>query len=199
VTTRPATTTIVQRRWTQAEYRRLPEGPPYYRLEDGALIEWPHRSGTHQQIVGELGSLLSRYLKRQPLGEIWPGVEVDLSPTRTYIPDLSFLLKANLDRFANDIAIQGPPDLVVEVIAPTTATRDKGQKLRAYHTAGVPWYWLVETESLLITEYKHTADGYLVSQITPPADSFAPAPFPGLSFRMADLFGEQNVEEDIHE
>ncbi len=199
MTTQPATPTIVQRRWTQADYRRLPEGPPYYELEDGELIEMVRPRGRHQRLILRLGGLLEAYLRQQPIGEIWPEVAVFLTPRHVYVPDLSFLLAENLGRFADDVAIEGPPDLVVEVISPSTAARDKAHKFRVYHAAGVPWYWLVETDSLLITEYRHTAEGYLVSQITPPADSFAPALFPGLSFRMADLFGEPSVEEDIHE
>jgi Uma2 family endonuclease len=97
--TQPATSTstVIQRLWTQEEYWRLPEGPPYYELEDGRLIEWPLRSRRHQTIVGKLTAALSRYLDRYPLGEVWFGVAVELTPARTYIPDLSFLLTENLD------------------------------------------------------------------------------------------------------
>jgi Uma2 family endonuclease len=197
--TLPATPTIIERRWIAAEYRRLPEGPPYYELEDRRLIEWPHRSGRHQKIVGVLCSVLFAYLIDDPIGNFWPGVEVELTPVHTYIPDLSFLLTANLERFADDVAIQGPPDLVVEVVSPSTAARDRSQKLSAYRQAGVPWYWLVESDTLLITEYRHTPEGYLVGQTTTAADTFAPALLPGLSFRMADWFGERNVEEESHE
>ena len=51
--TQPATSTstVIQRLWTQAEYRRLPEGPPYYELEDGELIEMPRPRRIHQAII----------------------------------------------------------------------------------------------------------------------------------------------------
>lgn len=195
----PATPTIIERRWTTVEYRRLPQGPPYYELEDGELIEMVRPRGKHQEIIKKLLVVLDGYLTKQPIGNVWPEVAVELSRTRVYIPDLSFLLTANLPRFADDIAIQCPPDLVVEVISPSTAARDRSPKLRAYQQAGVPWYWLVESDSLLITEYRHTTDGYLISQTASEADTFSPALFPGLSFRMADLFGERNVEEESHE
>ncbi len=193
------TSTIIERRWTAAEYRRLPEGPPYYELEDGELIEMVRPRGKHQQIIKKLLVALDGYLTNQPIGDVWPEVAVQLSPTRIYIPDLSFLLSANLSRFADDVAIQGPPDLVVEVVSPSTAARDRSQKLHTYYQAGVPWYWLVESDTLLITEYRHTPDGYLVSQTAPAADPFAPALFPGLSLRMADWFGEPSVEEESQE
>lgn len=194
-----ATTTVIERRWTAAEYMRLPEGPPYYELEDGRLVEWPSRSGRHQTIVGQLLITLTNYLHKNRLGEAWHGVAVELTPTRTYIPDLSVLLTANLWRFANDVAIQGPPDLAVEVVSPSTAARDRSQKLRAYYQAGVPWYWLVESDTLLITEYRHTADGYLVNQTAAATDEFAPTLFPGLTFRMNDLLGLAGAKEKTQE
>ena len=187
---------VIQRHWTAAEYRRLPEGPPYYELEDGRLIEWPLRSGTHQTIVGRLLIALARYLDHHPLGEVWPAVAVELTPTRTYIPDLSFLQVDNLSRFADGIAIQGPPDLVVEVVSPSTAGRDKVDKFHAYHQAGVPWYWLVESDIRVITEFRYKAEGYLVNQTANAADTFIPPLFPGLSFRMADLIAASNLEEE---
>jgi Uma2 family endonuclease len=199
MTTLPAEPTIIERRWTIAGYLRLPEGPPYCEFEDGELIEWPLRSGRHQRIVGELYSILSNYLDDNPSGDIWLGVLVHLMPAHVYIPDLSFLLAANLDCFADDLMIQGPPDLVVEIVSPLTAIRDCSQKLSTYHRAGVPWYWLVESDTLLITEYRHTPAGYLVNQIAPAAEPFAPALFPGLSFRLADWFGEPTAQEESNE
>ncbi len=92
---------------------------------------------------------------------------------------------------------EGPPDLVVEVVLPSTTRRDRSQKLRPYHQASVPWYWLVESDTLLITEYRHTPDGYLVNQTA--AEGFAPALFPGLTLRLAGSFAERNLEEEPHE
>ena len=180
---------IIERRWTQAEYRRLPEGPPYYELEDGELIEMVRPRGRHQELIGELYAAIASYLRRERLGKIWPEVAVYLSPRHIYIPDLSFLLTENLSRFADDVAIEAPPDMVVEVMSPSTASRDKAHKLRVYYAAGVPWYWLVEAESLLVTEYRYTPDGYLVNQIVSPDDVFNPALFPGLALPLAELVG----------
>ena len=192
-----ATTTIIERRWTATEYMRLPEGPPYYELEEGELIEMPRPRRIHQAIIKKLLVTLDAYLSKEPIGDVWSEVEVVLSPTRIYVPDVSFLLTENMTRFGNDddVAIQGPPDLAVEVISPSTAARDRSRKLHAYYRAGVPWYWLVESDSLLITEYRHTADGYLVNQTAAATDDFAPALFPGLTFRMADLLGRPGEEE----
>jgi Uma2 family endonuclease len=193
------TPTTIERRWTIAEYLLLPEGPPYYEFEDGELIEMVRPRVKHQKIIGKLFAALDEFTQREKIGEVWPEVAVFLTPRHVYVPDLSFLLTENIGRLGDGTAIQGPPDLVVEVISPSTVSRDKAQKLRVYHAAGVPWYWLVETESLLITEYRHTPEGYLVNQIVPPEEGFAPALFPGLSLGLAGWFGEPTAQEETNE
>jgi Uma2 family endonuclease len=187
--------------WTQAEFRQLPEGPPFYELENGVLLEMARPRGRHQKIITRLLLGLLPFIEKNKLGEIWPEVEVDLTPTHTYVPDVSYLSTNNLPRFANDLAIQGPPDLVVEVLSPSTAVHDKSRKLITYQKSGVPWYWLID-EELLIIEYKNTPEGYLLTQIIAPPDPFSPQLFPGLTVNLAELMGElekNEAEEDQHE
>ena len=190
---------VIERRWTAADYRRLPEGPPYYELDEGDLIEMVRPRGKHQEIIGRLFAVIDAHARSNRLGKVWPEVAVQLSPTLIYIPDLTFLLTENLDRFADDVVVQGPPDLAIEVVSPSTASRDRSRKLRAYYQAGVPWYWLVESDTLLITEYRHMADGYLVNQTAAATDEFAPTLFPGLALRMADLLGSIGATEEVQE
>ncbi|GIK54626.1 MAG: Uma2 family endonuclease [Chloroflexi bacterium] len=187
--------------WTQAEFRQLPEGPPFFELEEGVLLEMARPRGRHQKIIARLLLGLVPFIEKNKLGEIWPEVEVDVTPVHTYVPDVTYLATEHLGRFANDIAIQGPPDLVVEVLSPSTAARDKSRKFNTYHKAGVPWYWLID-EELLITECKNTPEGYLITQIIAPPDPFSPQLFPGLTINLAELMGELEAiqaEEDPHE
>lgn len=188
--------------WTQAEFRLLPEGPPFYELEEGVLLEMARPRGRHQEIIGHVFSVITPFLRQHQLGKIWPEVEVDLTPTITYVPDLSYLTTEHLAQLANDVAIQGPPDLVVEVLSPSTAMRDKSRKLITYQKTAVPWYWLID-EELLVIEYKNTPEGFLLTQIVAPPDPFTPQLFPGLTINLAELMGEletlQTEQEDPHE
>lgn len=188
--------------WTQAEFRQLPEGPPFFELEEGVLLEMARPRGRHQKIIGKLYTALSAHVEPNKLGDVWPEVEVDLTPLITYVPDLSYLATEHLPQFEDDIAIQGPPDLVVEVLSPSTAVRDKSRKLITYQKTAVPWYWLID-EDLLIIEYKNTPEGFLLTQIVAPPDPFTPQLFPGLTLNLAELMGETEAilveEEDQHE
>ena len=178
------------KRWTQSEFHTLPEGPPYYELEEGELIEMVRPRGRHQQIILRIGGALDDYVIRNRLGRVWPEVEVDITSTQTYVPDLSFLTNDHLDKFVDDLRIVGAPDLVVEILSPATAARDETKKLKTYQQAGVPWYWIINPDVLTVLEYKHTPDGYLLSQVVETGDEFAPGVFPGLIFNLAKLMDE---------
>lgn len=184
--------------WTQAEFHQLPEGPPFYELDEGVLREIPHPRFRHQKIVGLLFAALSAFVIKRGLGEVWPEVEVDITPAQTYVPDLIYLTPENMARIEDDLRLVGPPDLAVEVISPSTALQDKSRKLIVYQEAGVPWYWLVEPE-LLIYEYKNTSEGFLLTQVAAPGDSFSPQLFPGLTFNLAELMGELEPAEEKEE
>jgi Uma2 family endonuclease len=60
-------------------------------------------------------------------------------------PDLIFVSTANLDR-AKDTYLDGPADLVVEIISPESVGRDRGEKFLEYEAGGVPDYWLIDPQ-----------------------------------------------------
>ena len=116
-------------------------------------------------------------------------VGVNITPLKTYIPNLTFLTTANVSQFANDMAIEGAPDLVVEILSPSTGARDKDSKFKTYQQAGVPWYWIVEQDILLIYEYKNTPDGYLVAQVVSTGLILSRGFFRGSVFNLAVFDG----------
>lgn len=149
----------VKKSWTQAEFHRIPEGPPFYELEDGVLVEMAQPTLRHQEVSGQLNTAVLLYLRQTKIGKIWQEVEVDISPTQTYIPDLVFLKKEKFELIYEGKYIAGTPDLVIEILSPVTAVKDQTVKLKAYHKTGVPWYWIVDPEELVILEHKHTPEG----------------------------------------
>ncbi len=86
--------------------------------------------------------------------------------------------------------IVGAPDLVVEIVSPSSASRDRVAKFNAYRQAGVPWYWLVDGESLVVEEFQLTSAGYLAIARVAAGGTFQPQLFPGLQINLANLLGE---------
>src|SRR5260370_40469461 len=78
------------------------------------------------------------------LGEVVSGpFDVILSPQNVFQPDVLVVLNKHLDRLQEE-GVMGAPDLVVEVISPSSKLYDRVNKHMAYEQAGVPEYWLAD-------------------------------------------------------
>jgi len=179
------------------EWLNLPEGPPYYELEAGRLAKMPSPTKTHQKIVGLLFSRLHVHTNEYQIGETVMEVDVALPIGKGYIPDIAFILKERLEQLiAPDEKIHGVPDLVVEVISPSTQKRDRVTKFQTYWEAGVPWYWLIDSETLAIQEFEYTSEGYLCRATVLPGQVFEPKLFPGLKIDLQALTGIEVTLDD---
>jgi Uma2 family endonuclease len=136
-----------RRRWTYSEFARLPsEGSTRYEVIAGELVVTPGPSGQHQRVVGRLFAALFGFVEAHELGEVFPGPFDVLFAEGDYLePDIVFVGK-DRSHLVSDRGVEGPPDLVVEVLSPSTATRDRGIKLDRYRHFGVPEYWVVDPE-----------------------------------------------------
>jgi Uma2 family endonuclease len=185
---------IERRRMTQAEFHELPEGPPYFEFENGELIEMPRPHSRHQDIVAALASFLPGYVTRNRLGKFWVEIEVDLTENLTYVPDLVFLTTEHRARHSQaDGRIHGVPDLVVEIVSRSKPGRDRITKFNNYLAAGVPWYWLIDAESLIQEEYHAEGDRYFRTTAAELGEVFRPAAFPGLELDLKALLEAQGT------
>lgn len=181
----PTTRALQRIRMSRQEFEQLPEGPPYYDYIQGEAIEVNRPTGAHQDWVLDIGAALKQHVVRNALGHVWIEINVDLLDGDIVSPDVVYLASEHLDRYDRSRGyIFGVPDLVVEVLSPSTASYDRSEKLDAYRRAGVPWVWIADPSTLTIEEYRWTPEGYLLVSVTPPAQPFQPKLFPGLSLKL---------------
>ena len=83
------------------------------------------------------------------------------------------------------------PDWVCELVSPSNARRDRVEKVRLYHRAGVGHYWLLEPEAATLTVLQHDSAGYRVVQVAGGTERICAAPFEQLEFSVAELLGEE--------
>jgi Uma2 family endonuclease len=101
----------------------------------------------HQQISINLATMLNVFVQHHKLGEVYHAPFDVLFTEGDYMePDLLFVRNARLD-VLSDRGIEGPPDLIVEIISPSTAERDRGLKLERYRLFGVAEYWVVDPDA----------------------------------------------------
>jgi Uma2 family endonuclease len=112
---------------------------------DGRIVLMSPSNADHQFIVGFLYRLLAHFLETRGLGLLLLAPFLMRLPSRPSgrEPDLLFLSREHVDRF-RDTYIDGPADLVVEIVSPDSGERDRGEKFAEYETAGVPEYWLLD-------------------------------------------------------
>jgi Uma2 family endonuclease len=133
---------------TAAEYATLPVTTQPMELIKGEVIVSPAPKNTHQRIVLAAAKLLLSLVEEHQLaGEvaISPN-DVHLSADTVLQPDV-FWVSAENERcqLGEDDYWHGAPDLVVEVLSPGTAVRDKTIKFELYQQHGVHEYWIVES------------------------------------------------------
>jgi Uma2 family endonuclease len=96
--------------------------------------------------VAQLIYRLVGFAEENDLGKVFPGPFDVLFAEGDYVePDVVFVRTGRLD-LVSSRGVEGPPDLVVEVLSPSTVDRDRGIKLERYRLFGVAEYWVVDPD-----------------------------------------------------
>ena len=132
-------------KFTYADYKHLPESETKrYELLGGELVMVPSPNERHQRIARNLGFILWEYIRQHELGVMYHApFDVVLSPENVVQPDILFITAERAHIITED-NVQGAPDLVIEILSPATAGRDRTYKRTLYSRYGVQEYWLVD-------------------------------------------------------
>ena len=146
---------------TYADYELFPDDDLRHEIIDGEHYVTASPITRHQRISRDLLYLIQSHLNTHPIGEVFGApFDVVLSFTDVVVPDLIYLSKrrAHLLTVKN---LQGAPDLVVEILSPSTRPRDEQLKRDLYERVGVAEYWLVDPDGDFLTIYRRGAAGFL--------------------------------------
>ena len=159
-----------------------------YELLDGELIMVPSPNMDHQDIVTNLGTVLSVFVKEQELGRLYfAPTDVLLSDTDVVQPDLIFVSKER-GHVRTPANIQGAPDLIVEILSPSSATRDWRDKRELYARHGVREYWVVDPSNKIVS-IMLLQDGVLeIKGAYVAGDTVASSTLEGFSVALDDIF-----------
>ena len=125
--------------------------PPWVELIDGKTVMMsPRPRIDHNRVIRNLTRIFGDYLWNKPCEVFSDGVDVYLDEKNHFIPDV--MIVCNQDIICPD-AIHGAPDLVVEVLSPTTTNYDRGTKREAYARAGVTEYWIISPIGRFVEVY----------------------------------------------
>jgi Uma2 family endonuclease len=173
---------------TYEDYVLLPNDGKRYEILDGELTVTPAPSTKHQAASVNLLVLLSQYIKERDLGKLFHApIDLILESTSVLQPDLVFVSKAR-QHIITERAIEGVPDLVVEILSPTTSRTDRVTKAQIYARHSVPTYWIVDPEQEALEIYLLEADGYRLAVTLQGTTPMAAPPFTELEIVARDVF-----------
>ena len=160
---------------------------------DGEVIVSVPPKPLHALVTEFLLPLLSLYVRLFKLGQVLSApVEMRLpSVPSSREPDLLFLRREHLDRLTPD-RIEGPADLVIEIVSDDSTTRDRVEKRAEYEAAGVPEYWLLDPRPgrQQAVFYRLTPAGSYAEVPLDADDRFTSVVLPGFWLRPAWLWRE---------
>ncbi|MDP9472767.1 MAG: Uma2 family endonuclease [Chloroflexota bacterium] len=175
-TTAETTSTDAARAITYADLEPLPEDiSQRHEIILGELFVSPSPVPNHQFVLGNLFIRLYTHVAERRLGLVLMApVDVKLSEYNVVVPDILFVARDRLD-IVGPKAIAGAPDLVVEILSPSTARQDRIRKLALYASYGVREYWLIDPDAkalqvLTLVEGRYEpilGDGFPGSRILP--------------------------------
>lgn len=139
--------------YTYEDYALLPEGAPY-QLIGGKFVMTPAPSTYHQSISMRLELKLATFVLEKDLGMVYDApIDVYLGEKDTYQPDIIFIAKDRLHIIEPE-KIKGAPDLVIEILSPSTAYYDLKVKFKVYAKQRVKEYWIVDPNDQSIEVYQ---------------------------------------------
>jgi Uma2 family endonuclease len=143
--------TVKDSGWTVEDYFELPEDGNQYEIVGGVLELKPSPTTDHQRVIRQMDHVISDTCESTYIMILSP-IDVILSDKETRQPDLLMIHRSRAD-IVHKNGIYGPPDLVVELLSPNSAKRDRVMKLKSYAHLGVPEYWIADYEHQTIEQY----------------------------------------------
>jgi Uma2 family endonuclease len=174
-------------RFTYSDYLLLPEDKRY-ELIDGELYLTPAPGTSHQRISRNLGFLLHAHVTERDVGEVLAApCDVVLSETDVVQPDLLFVARERLE-IIEEKYVSAAPDLVVEILSPSTAERDRTIKAKLYSRAGVRELWLASPEAQTVEVLVSAPEGWTTHALYARSQILRSPMFPHLELPLERVF-----------
>jgi Uma2 family endonuclease len=185
---------IKEQQITYEIYAAMPDDGQRYEIVDGTLeMMSPSPSTKHQTVSGELGFVLRMSCKSEYMIYDAP-LDVILSETNVLQPDILMVHRSRF-HIVTVRGIEGPPDLVVEILSPYSRKRDKVDKMKTYAKHGVEEYWIVDSEARTLEQFRLVDSGlYELCNLFEGDESVTSDRLPCVSFVIGDIFRDIPVE-----
>lgn len=177
----------------------MPDDGKRRELMGGELIVSPAPRRVHQTVSANLHWILQRFLRDTESGRAWAHpVDVYIGPNDVVQPDLIVILQSRLGIYRPEGVVVDPPDIVVEIISPSSQRVDRVGKMALYARFGVPEYWIVDPRER--TSVLNALDRGVYRAVELDADGGVSShQFPGLRIDPDEVFSSLLVDDEHDE
>ncbi len=181
--------------WTYEDYLSLPDDGKRYEIIEGRLYMSNAPSFEHQSVVLEIATAFQNLARARQLGQVIVApFEVHLSVTsRPVQPDILFVKATRWPKGPVKF-FEGAPDLIVEVLSPSTMRLDRYIKFEVYEKIGVPEYWIVDPVAKTVEVYTRKDREYELFGQFLNGDMVQSKILEGLTFAAASIFAGINPD-----
>jgi Uma2 family endonuclease len=151
---------VIRPRVSYADLVQHPEDGRRYEIYDGEVFVVPSPLPLHQIVADNLYLLLRDYATAHGGIAITAPLDIVFSDYDVLQPDIVFFSAARRHLVKLDAVIRHAPDLVVEVLSPSTESTDRGKKLQTFARFGVPEYWIVDPRESRVEVLRLTGGVY---------------------------------------
>jgi len=180
---------------TYEVYASLPEDGNRYEVDDGMLeLMSPSPSATHQLLSAVMRDAINESCRNEYV-IIYAPIDLILSDREIRQPDLIMIHHSRMS-IVKQRGVVGAPDLVVEILSPYSARRDKLRKVAVYAKYGIPEYWIADPANGTLEQYELQGDTYALTNVYQPDDPVRSERIPCVGFTMQELLSRIPKLED---
>jgi Uma2 family endonuclease len=177
-------------KFTYDDLVNFPADGRRHEIIDGEHYVTPSPNTKHQATSRNLLVSIAVYLQGNHIGEVFDApFDVIFSDLDVVEPDLLYITRARLEVLTRE-HVRGAPDLVVEILSPSTRRTDEITKRKLYERFEVQEYWVVDPELDVVKVYRRAEDGFgKAVELTAEQDDVLTTPLlPGWSALLRDVF-----------
>jgi Uma2 family endonuclease len=172
-----------------SQFLQMGEDPPGVRLElvNGKVAVSPSAIPEHSYVVLTLAWILNGHIIPNGLGELHHDVDTIIDPFNVRRPDMLFYSKSRAQLIGKR-AMEGPPDLAIEVLSPSSIEVDREDKFEQYRDAGVMHYWIIDPAEKTIEAWTLKDGSYVEAGRSGASDVARLPPFNELDIPLGQLW-----------
>lgn len=174
---------------TARQFLELGEDPPGVRLElvDGEVAVSPSPTPEHSHVDTMLRLFLGQHIRANKLGRLYGDVDTIFGEHDVRRPDVIFFARDRV-HLIGPKAMEGPPDLCIEIVSPSSGVIDRKDKFGQYEAGGVAYYWVVDPAKRTIEAYRLVKGAYKAAGKGKGSDVVKLPPFVDLEIPLGELW-----------